>query len=53
MRGKSILILGGVRSGKSQFAQDIASQLGGPVLFVATGEALDEEMRQKIGRAHV
>ena len=48
MRGKSILILGGVRSGKSQFAQDIASQLGGPVLFVATGEALDEEMRQRI-----
>ena len=48
MRGKCILILGGVRSGKSQFAQELASQIGGPVLFVATGEALDEEMRQRI-----
>jgi adenosylcobinamide kinase/adenosylcobinamide-phosphate guanylyltransferase len=48
MRGKCILILGGVRSGKSQFAQDLASRIGGPVLFVATGEALDEEMRQRI-----
>ncbi len=48
MKGKCILILGGVRSGKSQFAQELASQLGGPVLFVATGEALDEEMRQRI-----
>jgi adenosylcobinamide kinase / adenosylcobinamide-phosphate guanylyltransferase len=48
MIGKSILILGGVRSGKSQFAQDLASRIGGPVLFVATGEGLDEEMRQRI-----
>jgi adenosylcobinamide kinase/adenosylcobinamide-phosphate guanylyltransferase len=48
MRGKCILILGGVRSGKSQLAQDMASRLGGPVLFVATGEAQDEEMRQRI-----
>jgi len=48
MRGKCILILGGVRSGKSQFAQELASRIGGPVLFVATGEPLDEEMRQRI-----
>jgi adenosylcobinamide kinase/adenosylcobinamide-phosphate guanylyltransferase len=48
MTSKSILILGGVRSGKSQFAQDLAARIGGPVLFVATGEALDEEMRQRI-----
>ncbi len=33
---------------KSQFAQELASRIGGPVLFVATGEALDEEMRQRI-----
>ena len=48
MRQKLILILGGVRSGKSQFAQETASRLGGPVLFVATGEALDGEMRRRI-----
>jgi adenosylcobinamide kinase/adenosylcobinamide-phosphate guanylyltransferase len=48
MRGRLILILGGVRSGKSQFAQELAAQIGGPVLFVATGEALDEEMRRRI-----
>ena len=51
MKGKCILILGGVRSGKSQLAQELASRLGGPVLFVATGEALDEEMEERI-RAH-
>lgn len=48
MKGKFILILGGVRSGKSQFAQEMASRMGGGVLFVATGEPLDEEMRQRI-----
>ena len=48
MARQCILILGGARSGKSRFAQKIASRLGGEVLFVATGEALDEEMRQRI-----
>ena len=48
MKGKCILILGGVRSGKSQFAQEMASRMAEGVLFVATGEPLDEEMRQRI-----
>ncbi len=43
-----ILILGGARSGKSRFAQELASQFGEEVLFVATGSPLDEEMRQRI-----
>jgi adenosylcobinamide kinase/adenosylcobinamide-phosphate guanylyltransferase len=42
------LILGGARSGKSRFAQEIAAKLGKKVLFVATGEPLDEEMRARI-----
>jgi adenosylcobinamide kinase / adenosylcobinamide-phosphate guanylyltransferase len=46
--GKLTLILGGVRSGKSQLAQDTALGLGEPVLFVATGEALDQEMLERI-----
>jgi adenosylcobinamide kinase/adenosylcobinamide-phosphate guanylyltransferase len=42
-----ILILGGARSGKSTFAQSLA-KLGKKVLFVATGEPLDEEMASRI-----
>jgi len=43
-----ILITGGVRSGKSYFAQKLALRFNEPVLFVATAEAGDEEMRQRI-----
>lgn len=44
-----ILVVGGVRSGKSRFAQDLAQQLGGDhVLFVATAEAGDDEMSRRI-----
>ena len=42
------LILGGARSGKSTMAQHMAEQAGGEVLFVATAEAGDEEMRTRI-----
>ncbi|MFB0559381.1 MAG: bifunctional adenosylcobinamide kinase/adenosylcobinamide-phosphate guanylyltransferase [Dehalococcoidales bacterium] len=48
MAKQCILILGGARSGKSRFAMEMALQLGGKVLFVATAEALDEEMKQRI-----
>jgi len=43
-----ILILGGARSGKSTFAQSLAKRLRESVLFVATGEPLDEEMASRI-----
>ena len=43
-----ILILGGARSGKSGFAQSMAAKLGRKVLFVATGQPLDEEMASRI-----
>ena len=45
---KNILILGGARSGKSDFAQKLALELGGKVLFCATAEPLDEEMKIRI-----
>lgn len=45
---KSTLIIGGARSGKSHFAQELARQAGGAVLFVATAEASDDEMKQRI-----
>jgi adenosylcobinamide kinase/adenosylcobinamide-phosphate guanylyltransferase len=43
-----ILILGGARSGKSQYAEALAARLGGRVLYVATAEALDDEMRARV-----
>ena len=42
------LILGGARSGKSGLAQEMARRVGERVLFVATGAALDEEMKSRI-----
>ncbi|RME82670.1 MAG: bifunctional adenosylcobinamide kinase/adenosylcobinamide-phosphate guanylyltransferase [Caldilineae bacterium] len=45
------LILGGARSGKSTYAQAWAEGLAGErVLFVATAEAGDEEMQERISR---
>jgi adenosylcobinamide kinase/adenosylcobinamide-phosphate guanylyltransferase len=42
------LVLGGVRSGKSRYAGELARELGGPVTLIATGTALDEEMQERI-----
>jgi adenosylcobinamide kinase/adenosylcobinamide-phosphate guanylyltransferase len=49
MRGRLILVLGGARSGKSTYAQYRAEELAGAdVVYVATAEDLDDEMRQRI-----
>jgi adenosylcobinamide kinase / adenosylcobinamide-phosphate guanylyltransferase len=45
---KVILLLGGARSGKSYYAQEEARKSGARVLFVATAEAGDEDMRLRI-----
>ena len=45
---KSTLIIGGARSGKSTYAQALAKKAGGSVLFVATAEAGDEDMKKRI-----
>jgi adenosylcobinamide kinase/adenosylcobinamide-phosphate guanylyltransferase len=45
---KITLISGGARSGKSRLAQEMASETGDKVLFVATAEAGDDEMRERI-----
>ncbi|HEY8692895.1 MAG TPA: bifunctional adenosylcobinamide kinase/adenosylcobinamide-phosphate guanylyltransferase [Chloroflexota bacterium] len=42
------LVTGGARSGKSAYAERLAAGSGKPVLFVATAEARDEDMRQRI-----
>lgn len=44
------LLLGGARSGKSTLAVKRARATGLPVVFVATAEALDSEMRARIAR---
>lgn len=47
MKGRLILITGGARSGKSSFAEQLAAR-GGNVLFVATAQARDGEMKRRI-----
>ena len=52
MTPKLILILGGARAGKSTFALRLANEHAGEgsVTFVATAQALDDEMAQRIAR---
>ena len=44
------LLLGGARSGKSTLAVRRAAASAAPVVFVATGEARDEEMAERIAQ---
>jgi adenosylcobinamide kinase/adenosylcobinamide-phosphate guanylyltransferase len=44
------VLLGGARSGKSTLAMERAHAFDGPVVFVATGEARDAEMAERIDR---
>ena len=49
-RKELCFVLGGVRSGKSGFALSLAEQRGERVTFIATAQAGDEEMRERIAR---
>jgi adenosyl cobinamide kinase/adenosyl cobinamide phosphate guanylyltransferase len=42
------LVLGGARSGKSRCAERIVAALPPPWIYIATAQALDEEMRARI-----
>jgi adenosylcobinamide kinase / adenosylcobinamide-phosphate guanylyltransferase len=50
MGKKLILVLGGARSGKSDTAVQWAKEAGERVLFVATADTLDDDMRERITR---
>jgi adenosylcobinamide kinase/adenosylcobinamide-phosphate guanylyltransferase len=50
MNKKIIFITGGARSGKSHFAQELAQKFPGPKAYLATAQALDEEMAERIRR---
>ena len=44
----TILVTGGSRSGKSSFALGLAEKQAGPHTYIATAQAFDEEMKQRI-----
>ncbi|KPH64523.1 adenosylcobinamide kinase [Pseudoalteromonas porphyrae] len=48
MNANHTLILGGARSGKSRFAEQLAQQSNKPVIYLATGQAHDVEMQTRI-----
>ena len=50
MTMKITFITGGARSGKSSFALKTASALEGQKAYLATAEALDQEMKERIGK---
>jgi adenosylcobinamide kinase/adenosylcobinamide-phosphate guanylyltransferase len=43
-----VLVLGGARSGKTGFAEKLAMRAGDRPLYLATAQALDEEMQERV-----
>jgi adenosyl cobinamide kinase/adenosyl cobinamide phosphate guanylyltransferase len=47
-RSRHALVLGGARSGKSRFAESLITATPAPWNYIATGQAVDDEMRARI-----
>ncbi len=47
---RRVLVLGGARSGKSHTAQTLAESASGNRTYIATAQAFDDEMRERIVR---
>lgn len=46
--GRGILVTGGARSGKSNYAEDLAKKLGENILYIATSIPFDDEMKERV-----
>jgi adenosylcobinamide kinase / adenosylcobinamide-phosphate guanylyltransferase len=46
----AVLVTGGVRSGKSRFAESLVSSYGSQFCYLATAQSLDTEMEDRIAR---
>ena len=46
--GKIILVTGGARSGKSQFAEQLSDMRSEKICYIATSESFDDEMKDRI-----
>ena len=44
----TILVTGGARSGKSSFAEKRTKQLGSSLVYIATSEIIDSEMKERV-----
>lgn len=50
MKSRIVFVTGGARSGKSAFAERYAARSGQLVTYLATAQAFDEEMKDRISR---
>ena len=50
MNGNINFVIGGIRSGKSEYAETLAKSSGTPILYLATGKSTDSEMENRIAK---